>query len=347
MQLVSTTAHVESDIVASLAHWIAEQIRKGAPRLVLAQRIADGSMQTVDEFEVHGDPLDTHAMAEVIYGAAQREAHTLRTSIAYVVLAVRPDGTGWIARFLFRVDATAGAEWMQSGESPERALVGMLMSHADTSARLSLGHSEGILKQYRSLFDQANAQNAQLLAQAQARIATLESRELEAMDLRDKLQSMAREREVEAEELKRRHQLRMAALDKLGSVAPLIFPQLARGISASDGKGGESKAEPPPSEGEAFALLEQLLVSLTSQQFQALAQLLEPHQVLLLSRLFDIVDARVKAARGGGAGGGATNPPAATGPAPSADTPASPPSPNNVPPDSSSQSSTVPPGAVP
>jgi hypothetical protein len=306
LSALQSTTQIENDVVAGLARWIAEQISKLASKAILVQRLGDNSHQTVGEFDFRGDPLDTHALAEVIYGTGLREAHTLRSSLTYVVLSVRADGDAWIGRYVFRVDVAAGAGWLHQTDIPaERALIGMLMSHADTSARLSLGHSQSILEQYRSLLEQANANSARLLAQAQARINTLEARELEALELRDKLQSLSREREMQSEELKRRHELRMSALEKVGGVAPLIFPQLARAIgggTAEPSPAPDAKppvGDPPKSapQDEAFTLLQQFIASLSDKQFQSLTAVLDLSQIQTLSRLYDIIEvARTAAA---------------------------------------------------
>ena len=74
-------AHVESDIVTELARWLADQVTKGVARVVLAQKLGDSSHHAVDEWTT-GDLLDAHALADVIYGAAVREAQTLRVSVA-------------------------------------------------------------------------------------------------------------------------------------------------------------------------------------------------------------------------------------------------------------------------
>lgn len=292
----STAVHVEQDVIAQLAAWLEEQIKRQACKATLVQRLGDTTHQTVADFELAAGPVDTHALAEVIYGTGLREAHTLRMSLTYVVFALGTDMERWLGRFVFRIDLGGEGGWLHQAEIPtERALVSMLMSHADSSARMSLGHSQQIIDQYKSLLDQANAQSARLLTQAEARIRVLESRETEALELRDRLTSMSREREIQSEELRRRHELRMRALDKIGGVAPLIFPQLAKaaGLSVAEetAPAGVPAAAVAALQLEAFEILRQFIASLSDKQFQDLVSLLELGQTQLLSRLYDIIQA--------------------------------------------------------
>ncbi len=290
----STAVHVEQDVIEQLAAWLDEQIKKQAQKATLVQRLGDTTHQTVADFDLATDLVDTHALAEVIYGTGLREAHTLRMSLTYVVFALGADVERWLGRFVFRIDLSSGGGWLHQAEIPaERALVSMLMSHADSSARMSLGHSQQIIDQYKSLLDQANSQSARLLAQAEARIRVLESRETEALELRDRLSSMSREREIQGEELRRRHELRMSALEKIGGVAPLLFPQLAKATGFSGAAGaapnGAAIGAAHAQELEAFELMRRFIASLSDKQFQGLVGLLELGQTQLLSRLYDII----------------------------------------------------------
>jgi hypothetical protein len=280
----SVPSHVESDPIAELSRWIPEQVRKRATRIVLAQRVGDSAHHTVDEWTL-AELTDPHALAEVIYGTAVRDAQALKTSLAYGVFALRDDRPEPISRMYLRVDAGAG--WMQPSDPPdERGVTAMLMRHTEASARLSLGHSRGILDQYERLLEQNTAHHTRLLDQAYARITALEGREIEALDLREKLQSIARERELELAQLSRRSELRLFAIDKLSQLAPLILAKL--------GPAGE---RPGSSTVGAIEVLEQLILSITPEQFPQVVALLRPEQVALLAHLYDIVEARAAAAQ--------------------------------------------------
>jgi hypothetical protein len=279
----SVPGHVESDPISELARWIPDQLRKRASRFVLAQRVGDSAHHTVDEWTT-AELTDANALAEVIYGTAVRDAQALKTSLAYGVFALRDDRPEPISRMYLRVDAGGG--WMQPTDPPdERGVTAMLMRHTEASARLSIGHSRGILDQYERLLEQNTAHHMRLLDQAYARIAALEAREIEALDLREKLQSIARERELELAQLARRSELRLFAVDKLSQLAPLILAKL--------GPAGE---RPGASTVGAIEVLEQLIVSITPEQFPQIVALLRPEQVAMLAHLYDIVEARAAAA---------------------------------------------------
>ena len=302
----SVTAHVESDPVSELARWIPEQIRKGASRFVLAQRVAENSHHTVDEWAT-AELTNAHALAETIYGTAVRDAQAIKTSLAYGVFALRDDRPEPISRMYLRVDAGAG--WRQPNDPPdERGVTAMLMRHTEASARLSLGHSRGILEQYERLLELNTGHYTRLLEQAYARVNVLEGREIEALELREKLQSIARDRDIELAQLARRSELRLFAVDKLSQIAPLILAKLA--------PAGE---RPGASIVGTIEVLEQLIVSITPEQFPQIVGLLRPEQVAMLAHLYDIVEARAAAAAKAAAADGASQP--ARAPADSPETP--------------------------
>jgi hypothetical protein len=296
---VPAQALVEGDTVSGLARWIADQVAKHASRVVLAQRVEGSGHHTVDEWSV-AELVDARALAEVIYGAAMRDAQALRTSLAYGVFAIRSDRPEPIGRYFFRMEAGLG--WQPSDTPDERGIVAMLMRHTEASARLSLGHSRGILDQYERLLGQNTAHYEQLLQQAYGRIAALEAREMEALEIKDKLQSMAREREIELAKLAHSAHLRGLALDKLGTLAPLLLAKL--GASSGGGEAAGPAASPASSAMGALEVLEQLIVSITPEQFTQVVALLRPEQIALLAHLYDVVEARQQTS-------GASPPPAA------------------------------------
>lgn len=275
----SIPAHVESDTVSDLTRWIPEQIRKRASRFVLAQRVGDSAHHTVDEWTT-AELTDAGALAETIYATAVRDAQALKASQAYGVFALRDDRPEPISRMYFRIDAGA-IGWMQPADTPdERGVTSMLMRHTEASARLALGHSRGILDQYERLQEQTVAHHGRLLEQAYARIAILEAREIEALQLRDQLQSTAREKEMALAQLTRRTELQKLAIDKLSQFAPLILAKLGRGEG------------PTPSANVVGAIdvLTQFIVSITPEQFQEIAPLLRPEQMALLAHLYDVAE---------------------------------------------------------
>ena len=281
----SSIPHLESDTVSELVRWIPEQLRKGAVRIVLAQKVADGGHHTVDEWTT-AELDDARALAEVIYATAMRDAQALKTALAYGVFAMRMDRPEPVSRMYFRVDA--GQSWMQSTDTPdERGVTAMLMRHTEASARLSLGHSRGILDQYEKLQDRTVAHLTRLLDQACARVAVLEAREIEALEMRDKLQTMSRERELELANLSRRTELERKAIDGVtqfaDKIAPLLLAKLGRGSGAA--------LTPNSNVFGAIEVLVQFIRSITPEQFNQIGPLLRPEQMAFLAHLYDVADA--------------------------------------------------------
>lgn len=284
----SMSAHVEGDTISDLARWISEQAAKLAARIILAQR-AGTTGQVIDEWTL-AELVDANALAQVIYGAAVRDAHALRTSLAYGVFAIRNDRPDPVGCFGFRVEC-ASSGWLQPSDSPdERGVIAMLMRHSELSARLSLGHSRGILDQYEHLLSQNTAHHQQLLQQAYQRIAALEAREMEALELRDKLQSAARERDLELKKLEQGTKMRMLAIEKLSGYVPLLLARLGPAVTGGAGGGGVQGGA------GTLDLLEQLIGSLTQEQLSQFAALLRPEQLAMLAHLYDVLEARHRAA---------------------------------------------------
>ncbi len=318
----NSVAFAEPHVITALAQWLSEQIRKGAPKIALCQRLRDGSTQTVEDWDLHGDPLDTQAMADVIYGTALREANALRQSLAYVVGSMRPDGTGMLGRYTFNIEVPAHASWQSGIDVPvERSVVGMLMNHADALTRLSLGNAQSSLGNYQQLLRETTEHYARLLVQAQKRIDTLEKREFETLEIREKMHAYEMEKEAARrrddnanEESKRRHDFRKYTLDKLDRIAPLILPPLARAVSKAgidippptlDPRGApqppaqaqeRAAAEPLTPEAETFVLVQRLIQSFEPSQIGALAKLLRPDdQLPIFDRLYDLASTELAA----------------------------------------------------
>ena len=113
-------------------------------------------------------------------------------------------------------------------------MTAMLMRHTESSARLSLGHSREIVDQYQTLLGQEHTHHTRLLEQAYARIRVLEARETEALELREKLQSHAIERDCQLDALKRKDEMRKFAIEKLGPVIPILMAKLLGAGPASE-----------------------------------------------------------------------------------------------------------------
>jgi hypothetical protein len=223
-------ATVETDVLADLARWIRDRRTQGCVRVLLAQRVTEVTHHTVEDWEVtHLD--DAAALAQVIYSTGVREAQAVRSAFAYCVFALRGDRGEPSGRFLFRIDARQGwGDLAPAGVTDERTeIIRLLMGHADVSARLSLGHSRGILDQYERLIEQGNTQQTRLLDQAQKRIAELEAREQEGLELRNKLESFAHQREVELTRVRERNETLRFGIKQLGTAAPVVLAAFGLG----------------------------------------------------------------------------------------------------------------------
>jgi hypothetical protein len=292
---VAGTLHAHVDISSELARWLAEQMAKRVTRVMLAQRVGDNGLQQVDEWPTT-DLVDAHALAQMIFSFATREAQSLRASLAYVVFGLRDDRPEPVGRFSFRIEASMG--WMQSADAPdERGLTAMLMRHTEAATRLSLGHSREMSDQYERLITLLNEQHAAQLDKAYKRIEILEGRELEALELREKIQSMAYEREVTLAEGTRRDEMQKYRFEKVMGLVTLIAAKFrpSGAVGAPDGAGA---AKPAANEGELLEVLTHFVQSVTKEQLDQLVMILRPEQLAMLSTLWDAVSTRVGAGDG-------------------------------------------------
>jgi hypothetical protein len=327
----SVPAHLDNDSVTELRRWIAQQRRRKAVRFVLGQMGGDGERsQPVNEWTTE-EIEDDSDMAEAIYGAAVREAQALKTALAYGVYSARSDRPDNIGRWYFRIEAGHG--WMTSQlthDSPaERAILGMLMGHADAAARLSLGNSHDVIGHHERLQEQTVTHYTRLLDQAYARITVLEAREAEALVSRDQLRTDARDRELELVKENNKTKERLAGLDKIAQGMDRIA-QLAPMILAKFGRGHGAELSPSENAAGTLDVLQQFIESIDEGQFPNLIALLRPHQLQLLELLHDIVQRRRKqqqeSARSTPAGA-----PSTPAPTPTPETPAAAPAPTEAP----------------
>jgi hypothetical protein len=289
----SAPIYVAAENVADVVRFIEDQVRRHCVRFVLVQRTGD-ELQTVNDWLV-AEMLDAATLAHAIHGTALREAQVLRESVVYRVFAFRADQVNPVARCSFRADG--GSEWLSSGRTPdERGLVAMLMQHTDTSARLSLGHSREIVDQYQTLLTQREAHDQRLLEQAYARIRVLEAREMDSLELREKLQSHAAEREAQLDSLRRQDEMRKFAMEKLGPVVPILMAKLLGASPANETSGTKVAAAVGAASVAQVGdeLVDRLMQSLTPAQLGEVARLLTPEQLALFGELYELAEARIQ-----------------------------------------------------
>lgn len=316
---MEVTSVVEGDIVSDLTRFIEDQVRRHCTRIVLAQKVGE-THHTVNEWLI-AEMLDARTLAHAVHSTGLREAQTLRESVAYGVFAFRGDSPVPAGRFVFRIEAGA---WLGGSDTPdERGLMAMLMRHTESSARLSLGHSREVVDQYQTLLGQEHTHHTRLLEQAYARIRVLEARESEAIDLREKLQSHAIERDFQLDALKRKDEMRKFALEKLGPVVPIIMAKLIGGGAANETAASSTAAGVVTAAATAAGanvgdeLVDRLVQSLTPDQLGEVARLLSPEQLAIFGQLYELAEARIRRkGPGPNEGGGAAAPAGSAAPPP-------------------------------
>jgi hypothetical protein len=337
----SAPSYVVAESVSDVVRFVEDQVRRQCVKFVLAQRTGD-ALHTVNDWPV-SEMLDAATLAHAIHATANREAQVLRESIVYGVFAFRADQVNPVARCTFRADG--GGEWLSSGKTPdERGLVAMLMQHTDTSARLSLGHSREIVDQYQTLLTQRQAHDQRLLEQAYARIRVLEEREMDSLELREKLQSHAAERDAQLESLRRQDEMRKFAMEKLGPVVPILMAKLLGANPANETGAPKVAAAVAAAVGTASAaqvgdeLVDRLMQSLTPAQLGEVARLLTPEQLALFGELYELAEARIQKSRAASSPAQPAPPAAATAAAPADTAEPSTPTANPQPPASETKS---------
>jgi hypothetical protein len=298
--------HVESDTITELTAFLETQARQRSSRIVLAEKSSEQN-HPVGEWQLE-EMLDARSLATIIHSAGVREAHVLRESVAYGVFAFHADSPSVVGRFVFRIEVGNG--FAPSRKADEHGIIGMLMGHAEISARLSLGHSREIVDQYQTLFVQQNVHAARQLEQAHARIRALEEREAAAIETHERLQSQLMERQASIEAAKRnddrRDEMRRFGLEKLGLLLPLIMAKLGAPVGAAAGGAGTA----PAATNQTDDLIDTLMQSMSGEQAKAIANLLTQEQVVLfihiyeaaLGRIAQKAEARARAASSADAG---------------------------------------------
>jgi hypothetical protein len=318
--------HAESDTLTELVRFLEEQIRHRCARLVLAQKGPQAAEPIGDWFVE--DMLDARSLATSIHGKALRDAHALRESVAYGLFAFHAASDAVVGRFVFRIEAGPSGTGSSAPAASDRAVIAMLMNHADSSARLSLGYSNEIMGRYQDLFTHQAAHMTRQLEQAYERIRILEEREGRAIEAHEKLQGEFLERSAAIESAKRkdehRHALQKQGVDALGMLLPAVTAKLHAALGGSTSPA--SAAAPNVTEEQ----LDSLVASLEVSQIQAMVALLRVDQQVALIHLYEASLARgaakKKAASETTAASAASPPESAREPAPGAPPPAATPS---------------------
>jgi hypothetical protein len=250
-----------------IANWIRAQAADGVDRLVLRQRVRDID-QHVREWTLSLS-TDPDALAEEIRVKASDEGRQFRGPIQYGVFSYRGIGsTAYYDRHFFRVEGMAnGGEALiaETEFSDGRGLVSQMMRHTEASAKIALGQTLEIVEHYKSI-----------LRARDVRIAALEAKYEEIMELQERLLSSQHERKLEEIKAKNADRGRAFVRDKLDLLTPVLMSKMLSGGKAAG-------------EGSVFGeeLLRQFLKSLLPGQVAALTNALNPEQVVTLTEIFD------------------------------------------------------------
>jgi hypothetical protein len=331
------TGHVEStDTVSEIERFIEEQMRHQCARFLLAQR--GETFHPLNDWLVEG-MLDARSLAMKIHGEALREANEVRESSVYGVFAFHANSTVPVGRILFRIEVQSSG--LAAANKPdEKGVIAMLMGHADSFARLSLGNARETVEQYHSLLAREHEQSTRLLERANARIRVLEEREVEFLELREKFQNHVLEQSLVLEEQRGRNEsrkrsddrkddMRKFAMERLAPLLPFVVAKLTGGASPANetaGAGaGAAGAGPAPAAAATSGnigdqLVDGLVETMTSDQAKEIASLLTPQQQVLFIQLYEMSLGRLQQRYGdpqGGSAPAAETPAASSSPRPS------------------------------
>ena len=232
------------------------------------------------------DELEPEALARAAIDAAHADADETGGLCRYS-LAARARGRT-IARHQWTVVGEALSQGAAPDEDPSgEGLARLAMRHADASARAALATMEHALRTAQSTARAMEAQLARMeatyasqLDRAHARIAALEARELEALELRAKLLDGQVERDLVMAKGAQRLELEQRAIGTLGEVVPWMLRRALGGDAA-------------PTDGS----LRKLVGQLSDEQTQAMVALLTDAQRL---EFFSMLEAEKKPAQEAG-----------------------------------------------
>lgn len=256
---------------ADVANWLRSQAAEGCCRVILCQRVGS-EQQHVREWSVP-DGLDADALAKEITKRMLDEARVLRGPSMYLLFSFKPDTSSYFDRRICRVEGIGASADTLLGDTEQadpRGIVSQMMRHNEASAKISLGQTLAIVEHYK-----------QILRERDARIATLEERHTQVIELQERLMSMQHARDVDLIREKRSDKKQAFVRDKLDMLAPVI---LSKVLDAGTPKG----------QGTMFGeeLLRQFLKSLGPEQMFAITNALGPEQVVTLHEIFERYSAR-------------------------------------------------------
>jgi len=250
---------------ADIANWLRVQVYEGCSRVNLRQRVGEGESH-VREWPI-GPDMDVDALAEEVAAKVHDEGRVLRGPTMYALLAYKPGALSHFDRKLFRIEGMGSHNDALLGETeaPDgKGLVAQMMRHTEASAKIGLGQTLAIVEHYK-----------QILRERYARIATLEEKQMEVIELHEQLASLQHERNLEAIREKRSEKKEAFVREKLDMLTPVLMSNLL-GAGAPPGKGTMLGEE----------LLRQFLKSLAPEQVAAMTGSLSPEQVVTLHEIF-------------------------------------------------------------
>jgi hypothetical protein len=272
---------------ADIATWLRLQIHEGCSRVSLRQRVGEGETH-VREWPIAPE-MNVEALAEEIATKVSEEGRVLRGPTLYALLGYKAGALSHFDRKLFRIEGMGGGAETLLGETeaPDgKGLVAQMMRHTEASARIGLGQTLAIVEHYK-----------QILRERDARIAALEEKQMEVIELHEQLASLQHERNLEALREKRVEKKETFVREKLDMLTPVLMSKLL-GAGVPTGQGSMFGEE----------LLRQFLKSLAPPQIAAMTSSLSPEQTVTLHEIFQRysdreVERQLKAAAADGTNG--------------------------------------------
>ncbi len=266
-----------------LGDWLRNQAREGCVRIQLRQRIQEVEQQ-VREWLL--DPTtDTDALAEIIRAKMNDEARQLRGPTLFGLFSFQPNRTMHHDRVTRRIDGMGGHSDALIGETEaadSRGIVSQMMRHNEASARIALGQTLEIVEHYKSITKASGE-----------RVTALEEKQMQVIDLFEKLISLQHERDLEMIRERRSDKKHDFVREKLDMLTPVLMSKVL-GAGQAKGTGSPMGEE----------LLRQFLKSLSPDQYRAIWSALSPEQAVTMIELYDRYGsqelAREKSANGTG-----------------------------------------------
>lgn len=247
---------------AELAAWVRAMEAKGAERFTLRHLVwTDGGGESLAMVNAWPAGDDAAELARGALAAASEDAADTGGAQRYGLCAEGPDAAP-LGRKVWRV---LGARYSEEGSLSEPPTtvgqISMLMRHTEAKERTALMMVPKVLEQYAALIDRYAAD-----------VERYQAREVQMLELRERLMSAEHERTLALREQEEKLALRSRALEKLEP----LWPMLAAKVFKTPLAPGD----------QASSALDALLSSISTDQADRLATVFSPEQLIALQELY-------------------------------------------------------------